>query len=370
MRKLFVLLTASALASGALQSASAEIVDLGADPNEFINIKKINKAGTAEMATELKPSMAGSEEGRTYYDLELELLTLSNNKTLEDAFVCFYDSDAINESLTVDDLCGHADADPADIGLDRPQSAFQIHIKHGSTGVSNVIKERFPDSGHAVNYSALTSTEKEANTFRGEYSAVKARLVKIQFALSHAAKNSDNWKLKVSSAYAFSRGGPSFELEDETSYKVQYFGAIDNQRTEVIYGELYQGETSESKTGLETGTFFANNESDVSIKASEFQLEGTQSFVPFAAGAPGDSNQFALECIADAPGAQSVFVGTSSKRFLVEPNGSNLSPEPEAAGSLTQHNCVLYVGGQVEFGSYNNDVTVSIGPVAETLVSI
>lgn len=167
MRKLIVLLTASALASGALQSASAEIVDLGADPTEFINIKKINKAGTAEMATELKPSMAGSEEGRIYYDLELELLTLSNNKTLEDAFVCFYDSDAINESLTVDDLCGHAEGDPDDIGLDRPQSAFQIHIKHGSTGVSNVIKERFPESGHAVNYSPPSPAPRQRRTPSG-----------------------------------------------------------------------------------------------------------------------------------------------------------------------------------------------------------
>lgn len=288
---------------------------------------------------------------------------------------CLYDTAAVDQSSTVEDLCGYGaeDADPTFAsakGTSNPKGGSQLSV--------DLVNAADRYSMDFANANAFGEGEGEGaamasatRTFRGQVmdpgtspfdSAINARL---PIALSHAAAAStDGWKVGV---VLYTRLGTRLELIDDlNSYSIAQFGSLDTGRDATVdYGDVIPGE-SVLEEDIKTGTYRSNHPVDITISATNFATGGTS--VDFATGAPTTGeNKFGLNCTHG--GSAGNWLSNTSQDFMIGEVASNTQASVEDARPLPTHDCELEVGQGVEIGSYSNAVTIGIGSSSQGMSS-
>lgn len=180
MRKLVALSLALTLGSGAVQTASADTVNVVVNPASYIEIEKISRKFSAEltqMVNVLQPSMGT----RVYYKLPVEVLA----EDLSAVYACLYDSAVATNEAEVDALCGHAGGSSSGFGTNSPKSAIQMKFNAvNQTFLSDI--EVLNSNAHIVSDNGLGSSVAVTTNSSFSNDQDKAKRVEFHFALSHA----------------------------------------------------------------------------------------------------------------------------------------------------------------------------------------
>lgn len=186
--------------------------------------------------------------------------------------------------------------------------------------------------------------------------------ITFKFKISQAMIHSTNWNVEIwamDDQAQSSYDSVSLLLDDSRSgVTVDYFGAVDTDRTSQAYGSLgYQG--TSVVDNISTGAFFANGPSDISLSADNF-TNGAAT-INLASGLPS-SGEALLRC-----SPTNAFDGGSSAAITSTPTALNYfqfgGGTGEASDSSLVHSCELTYGGGATVANvlYSNTVTVAIG---------
>jgi len=395
MRKLIVLIITSVLATGAV--ANADTVNVVNNPADFIVFNGIfedtNADGTFDVSMEGKdmivhnPIEQNPSNIDNYYQLKFEVL--DSAETLEQVAVCIYDSDALSGDAIATN-CGSGYVDPlTDLlrssnitGEYAPQSAININFSPGTTRF-DASREVGPDNSVLVANKSGTSRDyhrvlgrnfgKSVVAQKGTFDGVEVDSgtatddevwdVDIMFAPSYLGHNSGNWNVRLLAIYS---DGTEVESLDTKNYGIGYWGAFagdldqenpSNPRTSKDFEDLIPGE-NKTITGITTGSYHTNNNSDITLSASKFAQGGTE--LEFDVdGTPG-TGTLSFECSPTTSGvSQFLAADTAVNLFTnVDPNSQEANPDDELV--LDTHDCTLYLGTGVDTGTYTNVMTVGI----------
>lgn len=360
MRKLFGLALALTLGSGAVQTATADTVNVEMNPSSYIQIEKIRK--TIGEITQLVNILEPSMDTRVYYTLPVEVLAAD----LSEVYACIYDSQVATNETQVDALCGHAGGSSSGFGTNNPKSAIQMKFNAANeTFVSDI--EVLNSNEHVVSANGLgSSVSVETNTsFNND--ADNAKRVEFQFALSHATKYSNflKWKVRVAAAYTPTGDDFGVVLNDtDNLYSVPFYAAFGGgARPPVSYGEIVAN-SSVTETGIHTASYFANDSATITISGTAFQsVVDTNKEIPLGSSAPGtEDNEFGLQCVAVSGGqTTSLFVTGTSSDLIPDLAGSNETGAVESSVTAPTHDCTLSYGSGAEImGEYRNIITLGI----------
>ena len=395
MRKIFTLALASVLATGAVQAANADEFTVIDDPASYITIGEISKpygrGSSNEERTyvaldegeEIVPVLSGYSEsfGDFFHRLPLEVKRKLGSKDLDHVAVCFYDSNALTEQTDVETYCG-VGADPATKLARNPFSASPLAITNlGNANPTLVKTAEGPSAEEGPSYPILANYTNEFNesTFElvqefdgenvpeGEGDVFKGLL---SFRLTDASSNSNGWKVRVLATYTETgQDDVILELESGRTYTVAYLGSLTDTRAPVGYGDIVQGGEKEV-TGLSTTKYRANNTSDITLRATEFQDSGDSGSLTFGSNATPATSQVSLGCKPSDASEYDFFAGTSEAELTKTLLGN--VDDVEAQNVATQfieaatHDCKLFVGPDVALDTYDNQMTISIGASPES----
>lgn len=360
MRKLVALSLALTLGSGAVQTASADTVNVVVNPASYIEIEKIRKTtgGTTQLVNVLQPSMGT----RVYYKLPVEVLAAD----LSAVYACLYDSAVATNEAEVDALCGHAGGSSSGFGANSPKSAIQMKFNAvNQTFLSDI--EVLNSNAHIVSANSLGSSVAVTTNASFSNDQDNAKRVEFHFALSHATKHSNflNWKVRAAAAYTPAGDNFGVVLNDTfNSYSILFYAAFGGgARPPVSYGEILAN-TSITETDIHTAHYFANDSATITMSGTAFEsvLDATKQ-IPLSSSAPGTAeNAFALECVGVNDGqATSLFVTETSKDLISDLVGSNEIGNVEQTAAAPTHDCTLSYGSGAEImGEYRNVITLGI----------
>lgn len=272
------------MATGAIQMASADTVNVVVDANQFITVSGIWKSdgsstknetdseGNTYRATPMDPNFPGVAEPE-YYSMNMTVQDPDMDNRLMQVAVCLFDKNVIN---TPDDTnCGNGFDNPenyststtdrnyrppfripganpppqsdATTGVFAPESLIQMSFipglweqlsNQGETDNSiNVVRPNYSGSNpthHIVGQTTYWDRNQSSNP---QFSAARAYdtdagdgkdgpyeyEIDFHFAPLIAANNSDNWKIRVVAEYA---DGTLIELIADQQHEMQYAGGF------------------------------------------------------------------------------------------------------------------------------------------------
>ena len=385
MRKTFTLVLASVLATGAVQAANADTFTVIDDPENYISIGEISKPwgqqsqtkdlGPLDAEEEIEPvagNFPDNNADSNFHRIPLEVKRDLGDKPLDHVSVCFYDSIELNTSELINTNCGDGteanpvlpvnpfSAQPFVItSLTDPVETPPTLTKTAGEVGEFVVQQVYPKLGAGQHRS---STFVVNNTFRGETVTGEDVLsASISFRLTDAAFNSAGWKVRVVATY----DDATLELVSDRTYTVRYFGSLSSTRGVVEYGDVLPG--GEKKVeGIATGTYRANNVSDIMLTAEPFTLTGDANGLAFGNSATPDVGEVSLACRPNLTAEFDNFFTSGDELSIVLLSGlpdvkSSQITAPSNRITAATHDCKLFVGGEVATGSYSNSMTLSIG---------
>lgn len=269
------------MATGAIQMANADTVNVVVDANQFITIEGIRAAdggasnentdsdGETYPADQMDPNFPGVAEPK-YYSMNMTVQDPDMDNRLMQVAVCLFDKDVIN---TPDDTnCGNGFDNPenyststtdrnyrpsfripgdnpppqsdATTGVFAPESLIQMSFIPGlfeqvsSAGITdnsiNVVRPNYSGSnpthhivgqtskwvdGGSSTFSAALGSDTANDGLDGPYEWE----IDFHFAPLVAANNSDNWKIRVVAEYA---DGTLIELIADQQHEMRYAGGF------------------------------------------------------------------------------------------------------------------------------------------------
>ena len=388
-----MLLMLSVLATGTVANAEE-------DPSQLINIVGIYNfdSGAANQWTE--PLLANGAELTTTklwetapffarnsaisYKLEIEIKKQDGLGELDQASICFFDSNILTTQAERDATCGEGiaaqgtglDFTGTRTGQSLPQSAVHIgfipRITSSNFNKTSPIMNIDPGAGtvdntpnHSVSptFNSTKSTVDDASEFDGVSEGIAANsLYKlgILFRPGDMAHNTDGWKIRVLAKYLDSSDNSisQHELVSTQSYGIAFTSSslsiTRGAGGQVDFGGAFSG-GSVTKTGINTATFRANNKVDITLNPDSFSSNGTT--VEFGTAA----NEISLSCGPDQNNLLPLAAGTPAKIFAGLDGNSAQSVNGRLDRVAPTHDCTLSIGADVPAGEYSNTMTVGFG---------
>ena len=202
------LFIAPLLATGAIQSANADSVNVIENPEEFILVEQMIEGvvslsrGVEIEASTLKPSVG---ESREKYSIKGKVVKGSSGANLEKVAVCLYDTNALDQSTSLDDLCGYGseaslETLKAAIGLNRPESALQASFDLPLTG-TQLVNDQGQNNLHQIYSTSEGSLLEDATDFGEVGSGIDYVDFAIAVSLSNASTKANSWQVRVVAIY-------------------------------------------------------------------------------------------------------------------------------------------------------------------------
>lgn len=399
MRKLIVLIMTSVLATGAV--ANADTVNVVEDPADYISVVGIVKNNGDPLPTgdKIIPTLAEDIVNADLYKLRLEVK--DTNADLQQVAVCLYDSKVITDL----NKCGEGVEDYTNLNAnERPNSsAWSGTAGHESAVTMGFIAKNYAadtslsdneaafgparvrtnyhyvakeDPSEAVNSSSLTKIE----SFGGaENSSGTFLAMEFAFAPRIMAKSGADWYVRVVATYG---DGTMMYLVDDKPYEIEYVSGFSGSSGVrgtngiVDYGDVIEGQ-SVTRSEINTGSYFANSSSDISLEVDRFKA--TIDAAAVTLGLSGDAAPAAGEVsLACGFGDPTTFFSAIASSASIDPDVSKssqflafgLSAQSDT-GNVTlndtvapiaaqKHSCKFVAGTDLAVGTYDNNVTVGI----------
>lgn len=359
----------------------------------------IEVSGGAARAEPLQPTFdAGGS--RVYFDLKVDVLTSGDLENFDVIAACIFTASAASTEEQRNSLCGYPSDDPEAAPNPDPSKAISMAWTDGEFRIDGTNSHALGDSTHST-----FQTKRTANATSNTY---LVHSLKFQFALSHAAINTDDWIVRVvavstptpqqgaettpaaqrtellldtgENACALSYVNQVAAEMDEgvdcgplDEYGVSFFGGFSSSTSRSVdYGSVNENSSS-AERNVTTGDYYANDVATLTIAASDFFSSDDE--IPLVAtsiGAERNTKQITLACSGDD---QLLLSATPADLFSDVPRSSE-DGEPEAPRSASEHTCQLHYGFGAVFANstYGNVVQIgikdadpSIGPTAEAV---
>lgn len=399
MRRTIVLMLISVLATGAV--ANAEEMNIIDDPSKLINIEGVYGLDSGEANAWSGSKLADGDQLETtalladapffsstddeLYKLQLEIHKENGDGVLDQASICFFDSNILTDAPQRSTTCGSGidaqgtalDFSGTKTGESKPQSALQIGfipaVPSSTSNQTSPIQNIDPQLGadqnpnHKVSptvFAGTKSTITETSEFDGDSSGLSSDSVwklEILFRPSDMAHNTGGWKIRVFTKYLDSSDVMTEqELISANSYGVLFTSSIetnlrgDDADGQVNYGDVVAG-SSVQKTGIDTASYRANNDADITLNPDKFSGGGqTLDFGTLA-------SEVNLSCGADPSSLIALTAGEATKILSGVEGISEPATDARLNKSAPTHDCTLDVGADVPIAPYTNVMTMAIG---------
>ena len=391
------------LAAFGITPAQADSVYLYQGPPK-VEVYEVKVTYDGSRADNLQPTISTSS-ARTFYTIRTDVLTNGPIDNIDVVAVCLYSQGNIPNNLWDDDACGYNTGASDRTGMiDPPETYDPAHFisMAWTTGTGFRLDDE-ADVQHSVDTtrSRALATSQVDRTVAGTTVSFTSKRLDFVFALSHAAVNTSDWRIRV---VAVSTPTPeNSEAVSSEAVREIYSGACSNQysdgnqissdgsrnpscttpeehgvnffggfmsstiRDSLDYGAIQENGSSGLKSSLATADYFANDAVSMSISASDFVYsDDTIPLIQEDASVNG-SKQAKMVCNGltthvSSSTANRVIVGSAVKDFFTElASSSSNSSDSEATRSAPVHSCELFYGSGATYGNQTYSNTVTLG---------
>lgn len=373
-----------------------------------VEVYEVKVTFDGNRADNLQPTLSSSTE-RTFYTVRTDVLTNGPIDNIDVVAVCLYSEANIGADLGADDACGYAtDATDRAGMIDPPETYNPAHsISMAWTTGDGFRLDNEANVQHSVDTerSRAQATTQVDRTVAGETVSYTSKRLDFVFALSHAAVNASDWRIRVvavstptpksvgdpvsseatreiysgscSNQYSDTNQitddgtrNPSCQTPEE--HGVNFFGGFmeSTVRDSLDYGSIQENSSSGLKVELATADYFANDTVNMSISASDFTYSGDTIPLITEDAAVTGTKQLKMECTGEtdvdsgSASTNDVIVGQNALDFFTGMNASSAgtASESELPVSAPTHSCELSYGTGATYGNevYKNTVTLGL----------
>lgn len=387
MRRKIAAIGVLALALGGLQTATADNVFLYQGPPK-LEFSEIKFSADDSTVSNLQPSKGS----RVYHYVDVTAVTNGDPSTVDRVTLCLYKDSALTDTNTdgdPDELCGYTDGTGTAPANPDPAEVISMSFVGNPSSLST---NRAEWSIDGTNANELISDETDVTSgtttdyadSKGQTLTLNTVTIRFEFAISHAATNADDWKIRVTTQTT-SPGPDEIKgnADDSTlgtvassftpptagataiksTYGMFFFAAFDsNVRGQQNFGDVSENGNS-AVTNIATADYWANDAVDIAIIGTDFTHDSGSGVdtIPLIAEAPTDQKAIQVTC-GPAGGLQTSVLSPTSFS-----NGSNIllaaeSQTGEASQTAGTHDCTLYYGVGATYANavYSNVMTLGL----------